>query len=49
VNLFELRDFICDEYREFSTGYTKIRAEDIKRFIAQEHENQRYWPPLSYR
>jgi len=44
VNLFELRDFICDEYREFSTGYTKIRAEDIKRFIAQEHENQRYWP-----
>ena len=44
MEVFELRDYVISQYREFSTGYTKILAKDINRFLKKEHANQRYWP-----
>ena len=44
MNVFSLRDFVISEYRRFSTGYAKIHAEDIRSFVDEENENQRYWP-----
>ena len=43
MEVFELRDYVISQYREFSTGYTKILAEDINRFLKKEHANQHYW------
>ncbi len=30
MNVFELRNFVTSEYRRFSTGYSTIKAKDIK-------------------
>ena len=44
MNVFDLRNFVTSEYRRFSTGYSTIKAQDIKQFVNGEHEQQCYWP-----
>jgi len=44
MNVFDLRHFIVSEYKKFSTGYTTIKAKDIKDFLEKQHKKQRYWP-----
>jgi ATP-dependent helicase YprA (DUF1998 family) len=44
MNVFDLRNFVTSEYRRFSTGYSTIKAKDIKAFIEEQHKKQRYWP-----
>ena len=44
MNVFDLRNFVTTEYQRFSTGYSTIKAEDIKRFVEGQHQQQRYWP-----
>lgn len=44
MNVFDLRDFVTEEYERFSRGYSTFRADDIKQFVDNEHKKQRYWP-----
>ena len=43
-DVFELRKKIIEDYKEFSTSFTKIQASDIKEKIDNEYANGRYWP-----
>jgi len=44
MDVFEFRNYLVDEYRQFSTGYSTIQADDIRQFVKREYGNQRYWP-----
>lgn len=44
MNVFKLRNYLVDQYRGFSTGYSTIYAADIQQYVQIEYNNQRYWP-----
>jgi superfamily II DNA/RNA helicase len=43
-SVFELRQEIVDDYRGFSSSFSKIKAEDIRRTVDAAYEEGRYWP-----
>ncbi len=44
MDVFEYRDFVVSDYRDFSTSFSKIKAEDIARYVKKAYESGRYWP-----
>ncbi|OPX34905.1 MAG: helicase, partial [Desulfobacteraceae bacterium 4484_190.1] len=44
MNVFQYRDSIIDNYRAFTTSFTKIRALDIKKFLETRYDSGHYWP-----
>lgn len=45
IDIFQFRDNVIDEFKNFSKSFTKIRAEDIKDAVRYEYDDQsRYWP-----
>ncbi|MBF0153997.1 MAG: DEAD/DEAH box helicase [Magnetococcales bacterium] len=44
LDIFSLRDFVVDEYRQFATSFTTIHASDIKDQVEKIYAENRYWP-----
>lgn len=44
MDVFKYRDSIIDNYRSFSTSFTKIRVNDIKEFVNKAYDSGHYWP-----
>lgn len=44
MNVFEFRDTLVEEYRRFSTSFTKILADDIRTFVEKTYDAGRFWP-----
>jgi Lhr-like helicase len=44
MDVFSLRDSIVNEYREFATSFTTIRAEDIRAQVEAIYGQGRFWP-----
>ncbi len=44
MDVFALRDSVVDEYKKFSTSFTKIHAEDIREQVEKIYSDARYWP-----
>jgi len=45
MDVFQFRDRLVEDYRRFSTSFTKIQAPDIRSFVAQTYDAGRFWPP----
>lgn len=45
MNVFKYRDSIVDNYRTFTTSFTKIKANDIKKYVTKQYDSGYYWPP----
>lgn len=44
MDVFEYRDFVVSDYRQFSTSFTKFRARDIESFVTRHYDSGHYWP-----
>ncbi|MCB1616205.1 MAG: DEAD/DEAH box helicase, partial [Pseudomonadales bacterium] len=44
MDVFEYRDAIIQDYRNFSTSFTKIKAPDIREFVDSKYDDGQYWP-----
>tara|TARA_R110002167_G_scaffold51814_6_gene149943 strand:- start:791 stop:6001 length:5211 start_codon:yes stop_codon:yes gene_type:complete len=44
MDVFEYRDAVINDYKSFTTSFTKISASDIKEFVSQRYEAGEYWP-----
>ena len=44
MDVFKFRQSLLDEYSEFTRSFTRIKAEDIKAYVDQEYNSQKYWP-----
>jgi superfamily II DNA/RNA helicase len=44
MDVFEFRERLVGEYGQFTRSFTRIRSEDIARFVTTAYESQRYWP-----
>ena len=44
MNVFEFRDKLVGDYRDFTRSFIQPRAEDICTFLDSEYEGGRYWP-----
>ncbi len=44
MDVFRYRDFVVDDYKKFSTSFTKIRASDICEFVRKRQDSGDYWP-----
>ncbi|HEY1682885.1 MAG TPA: DEAD/DEAH box helicase [Candidatus Tumulicola sp.] len=44
MDVFDLRDTIVDEYRQFATSFTFVHAPDIRSRIQAIYDSGRFWP-----
>ena len=44
MDVFQYRDAVISDYRDFTTSFTKIQAPDIHEFVQSIYEQGRYWP-----
>ena len=44
MDVFDYRDSIIKDYKDFTTSFTKIRAQDIREFVAKNYNESKYWP-----
>ncbi len=44
MDVFEFRDKLVEDYRRFSTSFTKILSDDIRTFVEQTYDAGRFWP-----
>lgn len=44
MDVFSYRDNIVENYRSFTTSFTKIKSLDIKAFVSEQYASGRYWP-----
>ncbi|MEN6382850.1 MAG: DEAD/DEAH box helicase, partial [Rectinema sp.] len=44
LDVFQFRNEIIDEYEKFSRSFTKIAADDARKFVESEYRKNRYWP-----
>lgn len=44
MDVFEYRNAVVSDYRDFSTSFARPLAQDIKSFVSDCHESGRYWP-----
>src|SRR5688572_6681932 len=44
MDVFKYRDAIIDDYKSFTTSFTKIKADDIREFVSSNYDDGRYWP-----
>ncbi|EXI64553.1 MAG: hypothetical protein AW08_03637 [Candidatus Accumulibacter adjunctus] len=41
MDVFEFREKLVGEYRQFTRSFTRIRSDDIARFVESAHDSQR--------
>jgi len=44
LNVFEFRKRVIEDYERFSRSFSKIKAEDIARFVDAEYRAEKFWP-----
>ncbi len=44
MDVFKCRDAVIDDYKSFTTSFTKIKAEDIRDFVSANYNGGRFWP-----
>ena len=44
MDVFEFRGKLVSDYAAFTRSFTRIQAEDIKRFVDEAYDSGRYWP-----
>jgi len=44
LDVFEFREHVVDEYRQFTRSFTRIKADDIRAHVDAEYASQKYWP-----
>lgn len=44
MNVFQFRDRLIADYADFARSFTRIRAQDIGAFVAEQYKSGRYWP-----
>ncbi len=44
MDVFKYRDNIVNDYRSFTTSFTKIKAKDIQKFVTEQYDSGHYWP-----
>lgn len=44
MDVFEFRDKLVNDYRDFTRSFIQPRAEDISTFLDSEYDGGRYWP-----
>lgn len=44
MDVFKYRDAVIDDYKSFTTSFTKIKADDIRAFVSSNYDDGRYWP-----
>ena len=44
MDVFKYRDAVIDDYKSFTTSFTKIKADDIRAFVSSNYDEGRYWP-----
>ena len=44
MDVFKYRDSIVSDYRQFSTSFTKFRADDVREFVTAHYDSGHYWP-----
>ncbi|MFG7159728.1 DEAD/DEAH box helicase [Burkholderia pseudomallei] len=44
MDVFQFREHIVAEYEQFTRGFTRIRADDIRDYVDEQYASQRYWP-----
>ncbi len=44
MDVFEFREHIVGEYQQFTRGFTRIRADDIRDYVNAQYNSQKYWP-----
>jgi hypothetical protein len=44
MDIFEYRNAVIDDYKAFTTSFTKIKAPDILRFVTEKRDTGKYWP-----
>lgn len=47
MDVFEFRDKLVNDYRDFTRSFIQPRAEDIGTFLDSEYDGGRYWPSPS--
>lgn len=44
MDVFAYRDAVISDYRDFTTSFTNIKANDVKAFVDEKYEGGQYWP-----
>jgi superfamily II DNA/RNA helicase/very-short-patch-repair endonuclease len=44
LNVFEFRQNLINEYSDFTRSFSRIKADDIRKFVDGEYDSQKYWP-----
>lgn len=44
MDVFEFRDRLVEDYRRFTTSFTRILASDIRSFVEKTYDAGRFWP-----
>jgi len=44
MDVFEYRDAVIEDYKAFTTSFTKIKAADIQQFVTEKRDGGKYWP-----
>ena len=44
MNVFEYRDKVIEDYKNFTTSFTQIAARDVQQFVDSAYEQGTYWP-----
>ena len=44
MDVFNLRDTVVNEYKDFATSFTKIHSPDIKSQVNAIYAQNRFWP-----
>jgi Lhr-like helicase/very-short-patch-repair endonuclease len=44
LNVFEFRQNLITEYSDFTRSFSRIKADDIRKFVDDEYKSQKYWP-----
>lgn len=43
-NVFEVRNYLIDDFKSFSQSFVKPEAEDIAQYLKADEVNNKYWP-----
>lgn len=44
MDVFEFREKLVGEYSAYTRSFTRIRSDDIRKFVDAEYAGQKYWP-----
>ena len=44
MDVFDFRDRLVADYERFTRSFVHIRADDIKRHVDAEYDDERFWP-----